>query len=63
MLQFHQQNLIDMNAYLQGAGGCPMVNQAVPGAPKNGFWIQFQGPLRNPYFGADMLECGTEVKQ
>ncbi|MBA4148200.1 MAG: efflux RND transporter periplasmic adaptor subunit [Verrucomicrobia bacterium] len=41
---------------------CPMVNQAVPGAPKNGFWIQLQAPLRNPYFGADMLECGTEVK-
>jgi Cu(I)/Ag(I) efflux system membrane fusion protein len=41
---------------------CPMVNQAVPGAAKNGRWVQMAGPLRNPYFGSDMLECGTEVK-
>ena len=41
---------------------CPMVSDAVPGAAKQGFWIQKQLPLKNPYFGADMLECGTEVK-
>jgi membrane fusion protein, copper/silver efflux system len=41
---------------------CPMVEDAVPGAPKEGFWIQMKLPLRNPYFGAEMLECGTEVK-
>jgi membrane fusion protein, copper/silver efflux system len=41
---------------------CPMVNQAVPGAPKVGQWMQLQAPLRNPYFGAEMLDCGTEVK-
>lgn len=41
---------------------CPMVNRAIPGAPKIGQWIQVQGPLRNPYFGADMLDCGEEVK-
>jgi Cu(I)/Ag(I) efflux system membrane protein CusA/SilA len=34
---------------------CPM-------APQPGFWIQTQGPLRNPYFGAEMLDCGSEVK-
>ena len=36
---------------------CPM-------APKPGvtsFWVQLQGPLRNPYYGAEMLECGEEV--
>ena len=41
---------------------CPMVNRAVPGAARNGQWIQLEPPLRNPYFGAEMLECGTEVK-
>jgi hypothetical protein len=41
---------------------CPMANQAVPGAPKVGFWIQAQGPLQNPFFGAEMLDCGTEVQ-
>ncbi|MEW6157624.1 MAG: efflux RND transporter periplasmic adaptor subunit [Verrucomicrobiota bacterium] len=41
---------------------CPMVNQAVPGAARNGFWVQAKGPLRNPFFGAEMLDCGTEVK-
>ncbi len=33
---------------------CPM-------APKPGFWMQLQGPLRNPYFGKEMLDCGSEV--
>jgi Cu(I)/Ag(I) efflux system membrane fusion protein len=41
---------------------CPMANQGVPGAPKNGFWIQTEGPLRNPFFGDAMLTCGSEVK-
>lgn len=41
---------------------CPMIDQAVPGAAKIGFWIQMDGPLRNPFFGAEMLECGKEVK-
>ncbi len=41
---------------------CPMVNRAVPGAPKVGPWMQLQGPMRNPYFGAAMLDCGAEVK-
>jgi Cu(I)/Ag(I) efflux system membrane fusion protein len=41
---------------------CPMVNQAVPGAAKRGFWVQAAGPLRNPFFGSDMLDCGSEVK-
>jgi hypothetical protein len=34
---------------------CPM-------APKPGLWIQAQGPLRNPFFGAKRLTCGEEVK-
>jgi hypothetical protein len=33
---------------------CPM-------APKPGLWIQTKGPLRNPFFGSEMLECGKEV--
>jgi membrane fusion protein, copper/silver efflux system len=41
---------------------CPMVNRAIPGADKNGRWVQTEGPLRNPFFGAQMLECGSEVK-
>ena len=41
---------------------CPMVDKAVAGADKEGYWIQQQGPLRNPFFGAKMLECGVEVK-
>jgi membrane fusion protein, copper/silver efflux system len=42
---------------------CPMVDQSWPGAPKNGLWVQLAGPLRNPYFGDEMLECGVEVKR
>ena len=41
---------------------CPMVDRAVRGAAKNGPWIQLDGPLRNPFFGAEMIDCGSEVK-
>jgi Cu(I)/Ag(I) efflux system membrane fusion protein len=41
---------------------CPMVSQAFPGAPRSGRWIQFQAQVRNPYFGAEMPDCGSEVK-
>ena len=42
---------------------CPMVDQAIPGAPKKGQWIQTNGrPIGNPFFGASMLECGKEIK-
>lgn len=40
---------------------CPMVDRAVPGGPKVSRWLQLQAPLRNPFFGAEMLDCGTEV--
>ena len=41
---------------------CPMTLKAFPGAPARASWMQFSGPIRNPYFGAEMLDCGTEVK-
>jgi membrane fusion protein, copper/silver efflux system len=34
---------------------CPM-------APKPGLWLQAKAPLANPYYGAEMLRCGEEVK-
>ncbi len=30
---------------------CPM---------KKAYWLQAKGDLRNPYYGAEMLECGVE---
>jgi multidrug efflux pump subunit AcrA (membrane-fusion protein) len=33
---------------------CPM-------APKPGLWFQASGPLKNPYYGDEMLTCGEEV--
>ena len=41
---------------------CPMLKQAFPGAPSKGLWVQVEGPLRNPYFGAAMIDCGSEIK-
>ena len=42
---------------------CPMVNKAVPDAPKKGRWLQLAGTeIRNPYFGAEMLDCGVKIK-
>ena len=42
---------------------CPMVKRAFPGAPKSASWIQLGGPVRNPWFGADMIDCGTELRR
>ncbi len=41
---------------------CPMTRRAFPGAPPKASWFQLGGPIRNPYFGAEMLDCGTEVR-
>ena len=41
---------------------CPMTKNAFEGAPKTADWIQLQPSIRNPYFGAEMLDCGAEVK-
>jgi Cu(I)/Ag(I) efflux system membrane fusion protein len=40
----------------------PMTKDAFAGAPRTASWIQWDGPIRNPYFGAEMLDCGSEVK-
>lgn len=42
---------------------CSMTDQLWPGAPANAAWIQLGAGLRNPYWGEEMLECGTEVKR
>jgi hypothetical protein len=42
---------------------CAMVSGAVPGAPKKAAWLQLTAPMRNPFFGSRMLDCGIEVKE
>jgi copper/silver efflux system protein len=39
----------------------PLKIYRCPMAPKPGFWMQTVGPLRNPYFGQEMIDCGTEI--
>jgi membrane fusion protein, copper/silver efflux system len=41
---------------------CPMAGDAYPGAPAKARWIQIDGPLRNPWLGLAMADCGTEVQ-
>ena len=41
---------------------CPMAKDAFPGAPNRAGWIQLQPQIRNPWFGAEMLDCGAEVR-
>lgn len=41
---------------------CPMTNDLWSGAPANAKWIQLTAELRNPYWGKEMQDCGTEVK-
>jgi len=43
---------------------CGMVNQAVPGAPKKGRWIQAANrEMLNPFFGKEMPDCGVEINR
>lgn len=42
---------------------CPMTADAFDGAPSRAEWLQLTSPLRNPWFGAEMLECGIEVRE
>lgn len=41
---------------------CPMTKDAFPSAPNRAEWIQLGSEVRNPWFGAEMLDCGSEVK-
>ncbi|MDP3849389.1 MAG: efflux RND transporter periplasmic adaptor subunit [Luteolibacter sp.] len=42
---------------------CGMVDEAVPDVPKKARWIQTGGrAMANPFFGAEMPECGKEIK-
>ena len=41
---------------------CPMTTRSFDGAPARARWIQLQPDIRNPYYGAAMLDCGAEVK-
>ena len=41
---------------------CPMTKDAFPNAPRTADWIQFKPDVHNPWFGAEMLDCGSEVK-
>ena len=41
---------------------CPMTADSFPGAPAKAAWMQLSAPIRNPYFGSEMPECGDEVK-
>ncbi len=43
---------------------CTMVDQAIPGAPKRGRWVQVTGRAgENPFFGKEMLNCAKEIKR
>jgi membrane fusion protein, copper/silver efflux system len=41
---------------------CPMSQKAFPNAPATARWLQLGGTIHNPYFGASMIDCGSEVK-
>ena len=41
---------------------CPMTKDAFPGAPNRADWLQLKPEIHNPWFGAEMLDCGSEVK-
>jgi hypothetical protein len=39
-----------------------MTKDAFPGAPNRADWIQLKPEIHNPWFGVEMLDCGSEVK-
>jgi Cu(I)/Ag(I) efflux system membrane fusion protein len=40
---------------------CPMTRRAFPDAPSTANWIQLTNVQRNPWFGREMPDCGTEI--
>lgn len=42
---------------------CPMTARAFDQAPARARWFQTGAPVRNPWYGAAMLDCGTEVRR
>ncbi|MEX1119357.1 MAG: efflux RND transporter periplasmic adaptor subunit [Terrimicrobiaceae bacterium] len=54
-----QRERVGAGAFLVFA--CPMTESAFPGAPAKARWIQNHEPLKNPWFGAAMAECGAPV--
>jgi membrane fusion protein, copper/silver efflux system len=40
---------------------CPMGKGIFPGAPPQARWLQLSPPLANPWYGARMLDCGSEI--
>ncbi len=40
---------------------CPMGKGIFPGAPAQARWLQLSPPLANPWYGARMLDCGSEI--
>lgn len=40
---------------------CPMTRNVFDGAPRSAEWVQLQLPIRNPWMGSRMLDCGTEL--
>ncbi len=64
--------LVDLARHLRAEGDpekfkglhvfqCPMTAEAFDAAPPRAQWFQLGLPLRNPWFGKEMLECGVEV--
>lgn len=41
---------------------CPMTRRSFDGAPARARWIQLKPEIRNPYYGAAMLDCGAEIQ-
>ncbi len=41
---------------------CPMTGDSFPGAPAQARWVQAGHETLNPYFGAEMQNCGAEIK-
>jgi membrane fusion protein, copper/silver efflux system len=42
---------------------CGMVDEAIPNVAEKARWIQTSGrAMANPFYGAEMLECGEEIK-
>jgi hypothetical protein len=39
-----------------------MTKDAFPGAPNRADWLQLKPEIHNPWFGKEMLDCGSEVK-
>ena len=54
--------ILNTHGHVDHIAGNAALKDAFPGAPNRADWLQLKAQIRNPWFGGEMIDCGSEVK-